>query len=181
MKRIHSSMLSALVCAALLFWGCSQSDDGPIPLYPDGVDVSGYGYVLSATLDSGSRFHLRSDTLTLRLDSMWTLSDCFLSSIEIQDTLIDTVAVMRVRLALGVNGTTDCPAPFFRPDTILRIPVPADWKNVREVYVVGNAVNELINKMKSMENLIHILNEASKAYYNGESTMTDIEYDKLFD
>ena len=35
--------------------------------------------------------------------------------------------------------------------------------------------------MKSMENLIHILNEASKAYYNGESTMTDIEYDKLFD
>ena len=32
-----------------------------------------------------------------------------------------------------------------------------------------------------MENLIHILNEASKAYYNGESTMTDIEYDKLFD
>ena len=35
--------------------------------------------------------------------------------------------------------------------------------------------------MKSMENLIHILNEASKAYYNGEPTMTDIEYDKLFD
>ena len=35
--------------------------------------------------------------------------------------------------------------------------------------------------MESMENLIQILNEASKAYYNGESTMTDIEYDKLFD
>ena len=35
--------------------------------------------------------------------------------------------------------------------------------------------------MKSMENLIHILNEASKAYYNGESTMTDIEYDKFVD
>lgn len=35
--------------------------------------------------------------------------------------------------------------------------------------------------MKSMENLIYILNEASKAYYNGESIMTDIEYDKLFD
>ena len=32
-----------------------------------------------------------------------------------------------------------------------------------------------------MEDLIHMLNEASKAYYNGESTMTDIEYDKLFD
>lgn len=143
MKQTLYSALSALVCAALLFWGCSQSDDGPIPLYPDGVDVSGYGYVLSATLDSGSRFHLRGDTLALRLDSMWTLSDCFLSSIEIQDTVLDTIAVMRVRLALGVNGTTDCPAPFFRPDTVLHIPVPADWKNVREVYVVGNAVNEL--------------------------------------
>lgn len=35
--------------------------------------------------------------------------------------------------------------------------------------------------MKSMEDLIHMLNEASKAYYNGESTMTDLEYDKLFD
>ena len=35
--------------------------------------------------------------------------------------------------------------------------------------------------MKLMEDLIHMLNEASKAYYNGESTMTDIEYDKLFD
>ena len=35
--------------------------------------------------------------------------------------------------------------------------------------------------MKLMEDLIYMLNEASKAYYNGESTMTDIEYDKLFD
>ena len=35
--------------------------------------------------------------------------------------------------------------------------------------------------MKLMEDLIQVLNEASKAYYNGESTMTDIEYDKLFD
>lgn len=143
MKHVFCSWLFALACLSLLPWGCSQSDDGAIPLYPNGVDVSGYGYVLSATLDSGSRFHLKGDTLTLHLDSMWTLSDCFLSSIEIQDTVLDTIAVMRVRLALGVNGKTDCPAPFFRPDTILRIPIPDDWENVRKIYVVGNAANEL--------------------------------------
>lgn len=35
--------------------------------------------------------------------------------------------------------------------------------------------------MKLMEDLIQVLNEASKAYYNGESTMSDLEYDRLLD
>jgi hypothetical protein len=124
--------------AFISFWlGCSESDDGPIPLYPDGLDIGGEGYVLAALLDSGDRFHLREDTLVLHLDSMWTFTNCSLAGIKIEDSLQDSVLTLTIHLVLGTGKSTDCPAPFFRPDTTLYLPIASEWKSAREIRIMA--------------------------------------------
>ena len=39
----------------------------------------------------------------------------------------------------------------------------------------------LLNKIKRLKELIEILNDASNAYYNSTSNMTDYEWDKLYE
>ena len=139
-------MKRLLLLSLWLLLSCSQSDDGPISIYPDDFALNGYGYVLSAQLDSGRRFHLYGDSFALSLDSMWTFGNCFLKNIELNlQYPNDTVATIQVKLALGNTGKTDCPQPFFRPDTVLQIAFPDSWKkrNIREIRVEGNAHNEL--------------------------------------
>ncbi len=125
---------------------CAESDDGPISIYPDNFPVGGYGYVLHAQLDSGNRFHIQGDTLELSLDSMWTFGNCFLKEIELYQVYADSVLTLSVKLALGNTGTTDCPQPLFRPDTVLRIPFSESWEHVREIRVEGNAHNEFFKE-----------------------------------
>lgn len=126
-----------------ILFACAESDDGPIPIYPDNFPVGGYGYVLHAQLDSGHRFHVQGDTLELSLDSMWTFGNCFLKAIELYEVYAeDSVLTLSVKLALGNTGETDCPQPLFRPDTVLRIPFLERWNRVRKIRVEGNAHNE---------------------------------------
>ena len=136
---------SILLFLVGMFFACSQSDDGPIDIYPDGFDLDGYGYVLSAEIDSGFRFHVQGDTIRLTLDSMWTFGNCFLRNIELHlNFQEDTIAVVTVKLALGNTGITDCPSPIFRPDTTLLIAFPESWKsrNIRELRIEGNSHND---------------------------------------
>ena len=131
----------------LCMLACAESDDGPISVYPENFAVGGFGYVLSAELDSGNRFHVRGDTLELALDSMWTFGNCFLKSIDLyQYYPSDSVLTIQVKLLLGNTGTTDCPQPLFRPDTVLKIPFSDDWKKVREIRVEGNSHNEFYSE-----------------------------------
>ena len=76
-------MKRLLLLSLWLLLSCSQSDDGPISIYPDDFALNGYGYVLSAQLDSGRRFHLYGDSFALSLDSMWTFGNCFLKNFEL--------------------------------------------------------------------------------------------------
>jgi hypothetical protein len=134
-----------LILASLFIFACSQSDDGPMSVYPDSFAVGGYGYMLYAQLDSGNRFHIQGDSITLAMDSMWTFGNCFLKEIELYPSYSDdTVLTITVKLALGNTGTTDCPQPLFRPDTVLHLPFLDEWKekNVREIRIEGNAHNE---------------------------------------
>lgn len=134
-----------LVFASLFVFACSQSDDGPISVYPDNFAVGGYGYVLYAELDSGYRFHIQGDTLSLAMDSMWTFGNCFLKDIELYTAYSnDTVLTITVKLALGNPGSSDCPQPLFRPDTVLYLPFLDEWKEkgVREIRIEGSAHNE---------------------------------------
>lgn len=134
--------LTGLFFALFFLIACSESDDGPISIYPDGFEIDGYGYVLSAELDSGARFHLQGDTLRLALDSMWSFGNCFLKQIQLfQSYESDSVLVLYPKLVLGNTGKTDCPQPLFRPDTVLKIPF-GNWENVREIRIEGNAHNE---------------------------------------
>lgn len=137
-----------LLLFPLILFACAESDDGPIPVYPDNFPVGGYGYVLHAELDSGNRFLVRGDSITLALDSMWTFGNCFLREIEIFELYPeDSVLTLSVKLALGNSGVSDCPQPLFRPDTVLRIPFSEGWNRVREIRVEGNAHNEFFKEI----------------------------------
>ncbi|MBP5246339.1 MAG: hypothetical protein J6Z31_00545 [Fibrobacter sp.] len=141
--------LILLIAASLLIFACSESDDGPMSIYPDNFAVGGYGYMLYAELDSGYRFHIQGDSLTLAMDSMWTFGNCFLKDIELYTSYSnDTVLTITVKLALGNTGKTDCPQPLFRPDTVLRLPFMDDWKEkgVREIRVEGSAHNDFYSE-----------------------------------
>lgn len=140
-------MRRLLLLLPWIFFACAESDDGPIPIYPEGFPVGGYGYVLHAQLDSGHRFHRYGDTLELSLDSMWTFGNCFLRNIELYEAYAeDSVLTLTVKLALGNTGITDCPLPLFRPDTVLKIPFFERWKSVREIRVEGNAHNDFFKE-----------------------------------
>ena len=105
--------------------------------------------MLYAELDSGYRFHLQGDSLSLAMDSMWTFGNCFLKEIELYTSYSnDTVLTITVKLALGNTGTTDCPQPLFRPDTVLQLPFLDEWKEkgVREIRIEGNSHNEFYSE-----------------------------------
>lgn len=138
-----------LFCLAVWLAACSESDDGPISIYPDDFSVTGNGYVLFAELDSGNRFHAQGDSIRLALDSMWSFGNCFLNRIEIGENFLnDTVLVLNVKLVLGNSEKTDCPQPLFRPDTLLSIPFIESWNAVREIRVEGNSHNEFFTEME---------------------------------
>lgn len=118
-----------------------MSDDGPISI-DDGEMREGVGYVLSASLDSGNRIHLKPDTLQLYLSEIWSLADCYLKEIILEETIRDSVLTLTPQIKINtVSG--DCPTPFFRPDTTLYLTVKDSWHSVKKIYVEGLPRNQL--------------------------------------
>ncbi|MDR1759592.1 MAG: hypothetical protein LBR60_03590 [Fibrobacter sp.] len=127
----------------LFFLGsCSMPDDGPIPIYSDGDQYEGTGFVLSASLDSGNKIHLIRDTLHLQLSEIWSLANCYLEEIVLEETIQDTLLILTPQIKIRTEPN-DCPSPLFRPDTILRLPVKDSWRSVKTIYVEGLPRNQL--------------------------------------
>lgn len=122
------------VAVAFFVVACSQSDDGPIPLYPDSMSGTRDGYLLRARLDSGRVVHLRSDTLAVELDSIWTLANCFLKELSLTNSADDTILNLNPKVLLEINDK-DCATPLYRPDTNLYLEPRDEWKKYREIRV----------------------------------------------
>lgn len=127
MKKI-AFIFFALICA------CSESDDGPIPLFPNGILGEREGYLLSASLDSGRSIHLKSDTLAVFLDSIWSLADCYLENIFLEERIEDTILILHPKVEFSISEK-DCAAPLYRPDTTLYLLPSSSWKNIREIRI----------------------------------------------
>ena len=117
---------------SLFLFACSQSDDGPISLYPETILGENDGYVLKLSLDSSGLIHLKTDTLQVHLDSIWSLTNCFLKNLELKERLEDSVLFLIPEVKLRVSSE-DCAAPLYRPDTTLFIAPKNSWKNAREI------------------------------------------------
>lgn len=113
-------MLVAALAALVGVSACSRDDDGAIPVYSDGDYFSGTGFFRRAVLDTGRFVHLASDTLYLKLDSLWTYSNCALKRIEIDTENDGSAFVLYPKIVVESDGR-DCPSPFLHPETTLAL------------------------------------------------------------
>lgn len=148
MKRKSRTLLIPffLIFPLVFFASCAWDGDGPLDVMPNGQSVSGDGYFLGATLDSGKTVHLISDTLYITLSQIWSFSNCSLTSIDLDYTFEDSVLVFSPKVKIKVN-TDDCPAPMFRPDsTFKRLTSEGISSNITKI-VVKNDVDSLLDSI----------------------------------
>ena len=124
--QIHKSFFVGIfVAVARCFTACTRDDDGPIPLSANDDSFTGTGFFRVAELDSGALIHLASDTLRIRVDSLWTYSNCALKRIEL-DTFHDGDALVYYPKIIIESDGEDCPSPYLHPDTIIKVLPSAD-------------------------------------------------------
>lgn len=130
-------MKKYLLLIILCFLGCTNSDDGPISIYPDELSGDYSGFVLKASLDSSKAVHLKSDTLEVLLDSIWTLSNCFLDQLIIEERYEDTILYLEPKVEFSLTSE-DCASPLFFPETTLYIPPSSSWESLRSIIVYNS-------------------------------------------
>ena len=148
MKRKFAAIFPVYLLSLLMafFASCAQDGDGPLDVMPNGERVIGSGYFLDATLDSGKTLHLISDTLYVTLSQIWSFSNCSLTSIDLNESVVDSVFVIAPKISIKTN-TDDCPAPMYRPDTTFKMmlkDLPSQVTNV----IVKNDVDSLLDSIK---------------------------------
>ena len=149
MKRRFATMLPFYLLFPLMafFSSCAQDGDGPLDVMPNGEAVVGKGFFLSATLDSGKTLHLISDTLYITLSKIWSFSNCSLTSIDLDESVEDSLLVIAPKINIKVN-TDDCPAPMYRPDTTFKKVLGENVSSQVTSVVVKNDVDSLLSSIK---------------------------------
>lgn len=137
-SRISMKMLFLALSALWLlcfYAGCEKSTDGPISVSSGNEEYDGEGFFLSASLDSGKRIHLVGDTLLLSLGNIWSFSNCALQAINLDYKREDSILWIMPSVKIHVTEE-DCAAPFYRPDTTIRILVRSgDVRNISQIKV----------------------------------------------
>lgn len=126
-----------LLTVILFILACTQSDDGPISIYPDEMAGEYSGFVLKAELDSGSSIHLRSESLQVTLDSIWTLSNCFLDKLFLEERIEDTILYLEPKVEFSLTSE-DCASPLFFPETLIYMHPSESWAKVRSIVVLDS-------------------------------------------
>lgn len=127
-----------LTLLPVLWMSCTQDDDGPISLTENGEEFLGEGYFLAAHLDSGKSVHLVGDTLFLYMDSIWSFSNCGLKRIKLEREISDSTLMISPKIEVQATGE-DCPAPFFRPETTVKITITDNvLEDVKRISVKNN-------------------------------------------
>ena len=129
------------------FSSCAQDGDGPLDVMPNGRSVTGEGFFLGASLDSGKAIHLISDTLYITLSQIWSFSNCSLTSIDLNYSFEDSVIVFSPKVNIKVN-TDDCPSPMYRPDSTFKMLTGSGVSpNITKI-VVKNHQDSLLDSIK---------------------------------
>lgn len=113
-------LVASLWLSVFLFASCEKDTDGPLDVMSENFNYDGEGFFSSAELDSGKTIHLSKDTLFLGMGKMWTFSNCALESIKIIYSKEDSILWLMPRLNIHATAE-DCAAPYYRPDTVLRV------------------------------------------------------------
>ena len=124
MNRLRSKYMGFallwILSAVVFFAGCEKDTDGPLNVSKEDFSYDGEGFFAYARLDSGKTIHLSKDTLYLDMGKMWTFSNCALKSINLDYDKEDSV--LWIAPTLSIHATAeDCAAPYYRPDTTLKL------------------------------------------------------------
>ena len=146
--KFPACLLFLLVSSILaLFSSCAQDGDGPLDVMPNGKSVSGEGFFLGATLDSGKTVHLISDTLYITLSQIWSFSNCSLTSIDLNYSFEDSALVFLPKVNIKVN-TDDCPSPMYRPDSTFKMLTGRGISpNITNI-IIKNHLDSLLDSIK---------------------------------
>ena len=125
MRKSFIIGIFAAVAAMLCVSACTRDDDGAIPVSAEDESFVGTGFFRIAEFDSNSLIHLVSDTLYLRIDSLWSYSNCALKRIEIDTSHEGDALVFFPKIIIESDGK-DCPSPFLHPDTVIKLLPPAE-------------------------------------------------------
>ena len=133
-----------LLFFTLLWVSCTQSKDGAMSLSTQNETLTGKGFYLVAELDSSRRVHLSQDSISLRLDSLWGVSTCFLQNLQVQSRIEnDSVLMLHIDVQLEADPDALCASTLFLPDTLLRIPMQPHWESIRQIVVEGTPKSHL--------------------------------------
>jgi len=100
--------------------GCEKSEDGPLSVSEGSEVYRKEGFFLGGMLDSTRTIHLVGDTLYVTLKKIWSFSNCALKSLDMNFRYEDST--MWIEPTVNIESTTeDCPAPYFRPDTTVKV------------------------------------------------------------
>lgn len=124
-KIFHALVRLALFAALVSVSACTQSEDGPLDVSRENVDFARTGYYLLPLLDSGKSIHLVQDTLYLKMDSMWTYSNCSLERVSYDSQKEDSTYYIQPILYLR-TAQENCPSPYYRPSFTLKIVLDED-------------------------------------------------------
>jgi len=144
-----SKMLTYVLCALSVlgfYAGCEKSEDGPLAVSEGAEVYIGSGFFLEASLDSGRVIHLVDDTLYVTLKKIWSFSNCALKSLDLNVSYEDST--MWIDPVVNIAATAeDCPAPYYRPDTTIKV---LFGKNKLENYGVIKVRNDKDSTLDSI-------------------------------
>ena len=150
MNRVRSKYMVLgllwILFAVAFFAGCEKDSDGPMDVSKEDFSYDGEGFFAYARLDSGKTIHLSKDTLYLDMGKMWTFSNCALKSINLAYSKEDSV--LWIAPSLSIHATAeDCAAPYYRPDTTLKLLLSSEQMSGIGVIKVKNDGDTLLDSI----------------------------------
>ena len=144
MRKSFIIGIFAAFAAMLCVSACTRDSDGPIPVSAEDDSYTGLGFFRVAVFDSNALIHLASDTLYLRIDSLWSYSNCALKRIEIDASRDGDALVYYPKIIIDSDGE-DCPSPYLHPDTVIKLLPSTDELDGVSVLRVRNDEDKILD------------------------------------
>lgn len=139
-------LVASLWLTLFLFASCEKDTDGPLDVMGENFSYDGEGFFGSAELDSGKTIHLSKDTLFLGMGKMWTFSNCALESIKLSYSKEDSILWLMPRLDIHATAE-DCAAPYYRPDTVLKVTLSKEQMQGIGIIKVKNDADSVLDSI----------------------------------
>ena len=139
-------LIASIWLSLFLLASCQKDTDGPLDVMNENFAYDSEGFFRAAELDSGKTIHLSQDTLFLMMGKMWTFSNCALESIKLIYSKEDSTLWFKPHISIHVTAE-DCAAPYYRPDTVLKVLLSKEQMDGVNMIKVKNDADSLLDSI----------------------------------